>query len=294
MNNQLTVGDHFNRQQLVALSQKCDTNANTLKIILSAQNSRIIDLIKIDETKTRSALQNLIFGLAEIYTTAQLRDADGITEAARLVLSECINLTINKFNLLSAEEIKEAFRQAAAGEIDANLTAYYGKFTPVMFGDVLLAYKRKRNKIRAKFDASLALIESRQPAVDVEGKNKSATEKVINAFFDLKKQINAGNEINADDVPAFWALILIKSGVITLDSTIKAEIYAEAKKEALKRLKLAASEQKLTSYQRKEAKTLLIKVLKNIENGSADGLLEFSSTVKSLYSKLLIIHAIKN
>lgn len=74
----------------------------------------------------------------------------GCTEVNGDVFQEMTEFVFLKFSHLGVMEIREAFRLAAAKEIAADLSAYYGFFTIKALGDVLRAYNLYRNKVVAE------------------------------------------------------------------------------------------------------------------------------------------------
>ncbi len=106
-------------------------------------------------------------GCAKQYTSAAKTDVSTFSEAAEFV--------INQFGGLNIEEIRLAFRLAAAGEFEGvSLRAYFGTFTVGMLGEVLLAYKQYRGEAVKHFrtveNVAAALVsgEERQRQHDME------------------------------------------------------------------------------------------------------------------------------
>jgi len=64
------------------------------------------------------------------------------------VYLECIKLIMEKFSFLAIHEIKTAYRQFAAGEIQSpGGVMYGGHFSTANLGAVLRAYSKKRNRV---------------------------------------------------------------------------------------------------------------------------------------------------
>ena len=59
-------------------------------------------------------------------------------------MDECVLFVIDQFGFLCPSEIRQAFRLAAAGKIEANLNAYNGAFSVRILGEVLSSYEDYR------------------------------------------------------------------------------------------------------------------------------------------------------
>jgi hypothetical protein len=288
-NKQLTTADHYTKRQFELMATKCGTNAESLQLIVNAESQRINELFKANETTTRSALQQIIFGVAEAYTTARLTNENGITEAGRIVLSECIKLVLRKFKFLSVPEIQEAFQQAAAGEIDADLNTY-GKFNVSLFGNVLKAYTKRRNEIRQTLNANLLLIQSRKDDEQKEEKNQQAINDVLFAYDELRQRVISGEELTPDDIPVHYGKILADNDVLNVSDTMKAEIYKRAKKQAIFELKSGIKDTKKTGFQRNALK----KQLKTVLDAIAGDVEEIRNAAVRIYKKLVVLESIEN
>lgn len=97
---------------------------------------------------------------AATYCAAPNTERDVLEEGARFIAS--------MFGHLNVNEIREAFRLAAAGLIAADLTTYYGMFSINILGKVLSAYDDHRTQtyreVRARIRAEQDAIESEKRA----------------------------------------------------------------------------------------------------------------------------------
>jgi hypothetical protein len=293
---QLTTITHYSESKIKALAIKCETSPATLRVIMQGQQNRILDTIKIDEAATRAGLQKIIFGVAESYTSAKLTtEAGGITEAGRLVLGGCIKLMLNKFKTLGPSEIVEAFEQAAAGQIEANLNAYNGKFTVAIFGQVLSAYKKRRDKIRQRYESILFLESKQTSEAEKNAKNEAAQKKVLDNYYKLLDRKQAGEEITAEDIPHFWGEILAKLDVLKVEPVERAEIFKEAKRAAILEFKQEIQNTALNAYNRKDLKSLLKAVLEHTSQGGDAGDFEqVRAAAVRIYSKEIVLKSLEN
>lgn len=293
---ELTNFEHYNEGKIKALAMKCETNPATLRVIIQGQQNRILDTIKINEEETRAGLQKIIFGVAESYTSAKLTtEAGGITEAGRLVLGGCMKLLLNKFKTLGPNEIIEAFEQAAAGQIEANLNAYNGKFTVSMFGQVLSAYKKRRDKIRQRYENILLLEQKRTSEAEKNAKNEATQSDVLKAYEELLQRKQAGEEISAADIPHFWGEILHKLERLRVSTVERAGIFQKAKYAAILELKQDIQDKNKNAFDRKDLKTMLKSVLEHKAGGGDVGDFEqIRSRATAIYKKEVVLKSLEN
>ena len=95
-----------------------------------------------DKKAIKTLIDTTIEFCAENYTSATNLNED--------LLKECTLFVFTNFGFLGVEEIKEAFRSAAAGLTNVDLNTYYGKFNINILGKVLNEYKEYRKAIAKK------------------------------------------------------------------------------------------------------------------------------------------------
>lgn len=98
---------------------------------------------KEDEVKTVIALSAELEFCAISYCGAAKTD--------ELVYDEVVVFVMERFGHLGFKEIREAFRLAAAGEFEIDLSTYYGLFTVKLMGSVLNGYNQYRNRVVQEF-----------------------------------------------------------------------------------------------------------------------------------------------
>lgn len=77
-----------------------------------------------------------------------------------MVFDECVEFMVERFGMLNIGEIRQAFRLAAAGELEnVTLEAYFGTFTVGMLGKLLFAYCEYRKRVVAEVVAAEKLAE---------------------------------------------------------------------------------------------------------------------------------------
>ena len=162
----------------------------------------------------------------------------GTSDAATMtaVYDECAYLLRQKFGHFAAEEVREAFRMAAANRIEADLTAYGGRFTVAMFGDVLTAYAKHRAKIVAALEAQKA---AQAEAFRLE-KRREHGRLMLEKFLAEFEQLRNENDRFAwwQDIPAGTDEALKNRGVFdAVSKSDKAFWWLEAKREAVRELR---------------------------------------------------------
>lgn len=160
--------------------------------------------------------------------------ADRSTMAA--VYDECAYLLRQKFGHFAAEEVREAFRMAAANRIEADLTAYGGRFTVAMFGDVLTAYAKHRAKIVAALEAQKA---AQAEASRLEKRREHGRLMLERFLAEFEQMRNENNRFARwQDIPAGTDEALKNRGVFdAVSKSDKAFWWLEAKREAVRELR---------------------------------------------------------
>ena len=117
------------------------------------------------------------------------------------VLTECIFLICEKFNHLAVEEIREAYREFAAGEIEIKGAEMYGgEFNAAQLGKVLTAYSETRRT------AAAAILREKQEAEEAarrEAQSKALRE-AFESGFELALYTARTKAKSWQDIPAFW------------------------------------------------------------------------------------------
>ena len=162
--------------------------------------------------------------------TAVARDY-GTSLLPHHILEECVKMTIDKFSALCVDEIREAYRQFATGELGTGKEAesYRGEFNARNYGAIIGMYAIKRRGVVAALTKEA---HDRQEA--------SASEaRIARQKADFAKQFPA--DVNAlirkpdaswQDVPGWWYDTLEKYGCISVPADEKIEIFAQAKQVA--------------------------------------------------------------
>lgn len=134
---------------------------------------------KDDPLKATALIQTEINRVATSYGATKEVDSK--------VLSECLQLVLTKFINLRAEEIREAYRMKAAGELEVggDGTMWGGVFNASQLGAVLSAYTRHRQKtIRAFSD----LMEKQAKKTEVARKKEAFEKEFPKTIEKLKEK----------------------------------------------------------------------------------------------------------
>jgi hypothetical protein len=292
MKNELTTAAH-NEQKLSFYAQKLNTSKEILKIVLNTQT--IKKQLEQNEEQTRQALQMVLFGIAESYYPVNLRDADGMTQNARLVLAEITALCTTKYKLFSIDDIKQAFRAAAGEEIKIDFNTYGQKLTVPKFTAVMNAYKKYKNKIKASFESTRLLIESRKDDERKAEKNEAAQKEVINQYKQAIEKYKNGEKIKEIDIPIYWGEILDVYGLLKVNTGERAEIWKEAQKRAVLELKTEIISDNKTGFQKESLRKTLKGYLQEVADGeSGEKTKDIKSRATRIYKRAVVIRSIQN
>jgi hypothetical protein len=292
MKNELTTAAQ-NETQLSFYAKKINTSKEVLKIVLNTET--IKKQLEHNEEQTRQALQMLLFGIAESYYPVNLRDSDGITQNARLVLAEITALCTTKYKLFSIDDIKQAFRAAAAEEIKIDFNTYGQKLTVPKFTAVMNAYKKYKNKIKSKFETARLLIESRKDDDQKEEKNEAAQKDVINQYKQAIENYKNGQKIKEIEIPIHWGEILDVYGLLKVNAGERAEIWKESQKRAVIELKTEIMSDNKTGFHKESLRKTLKGYLQEVADGESGAKTkDIKSRATRIYKRAVVIYSIQN
>ena len=275
------------------LAKRCKTTPDVLGLIITGEKNRIKEALEIDQAETVKALQNSIFGVLEFYTSAPVRTPEGITENARQLIGELLQVTINKFGFLSVAEIKQAFLLAALDGLD--LSTYYGKITVTLYIKVLKNYVSKRNLIRQEYDKGVKLLNSQSDEDKKQELNGAAFDKIIKDYELLLAKYILGVKVNLESIPYNWGEKLANAGRLNVELSTKQQIKQDALKMAIDQLKRDTNNKKLNNYNRKALRDTLKSYLDKIAQGGKPTTPEKIQALQlSFYKKLVVLESIKN
>ena len=142
-------------------------------------------------------------------------------------IGEGVKFILSQFSHLGLTEIREAFRLAAAGKIEADLNAFYGLFTVQMLGKVMSAYDDYRTAIFREVRAKVAQIEEQYG-------NEERAEAMREKFGTIADQFAALQAKNEkyerwQDLPEWFCRRVIEEDLagVTLEEKGKAWITAK-------------------------------------------------------------------
>lgn len=232
----------------------------------------------------KAKIEQMLHTVIALYTSANFDRQDSRT--TDILISESANFIIKHYALFSVEEIKQAFELSAAGKIDADLSAYHGKFTIQMLGDILRKYWSFRMNIIARYDSKLTIMRNQQRKKDADEKNERTKQEVIDLFKKLKDDYQQTGEFDETQVKSFHGKIVSDAGLITFSQQEKLQIYAEAKDNVLKQIKTDVQDISLKPTERRSLKSMLSDVMQGRQSD------DFKSRINAEYSVLLIIKEI--
>jgi len=193
---------------------ECVLPKSFISVVIDGYKSQ---LRNIDESKRRDLL------LAELPIIA--RNYGASKELDPAVYVECIRIVNEKFSFLSIEDIKEAYRQFASGEIKTPAgEMYYGAFNALNLGRVLGQYNENRKKIVAAY---LRLKNEKEEQRKKEYIKKTKIE-AFESEFTAMIQHGKDDFIEWQQVPEFWYTACIKRDLLILDSKTAKQIFEKA------------------------------------------------------------------
>jgi len=154
--------------------------------------------------------------------------ADG--NASEGAVKECSEWLISKHPGLSLPELKEAFAMVAnkeLGEID--LSAYQGRFSVKIFGEVISSYSEYRNAVLAAIRQAQGAEAQENAAKDAANKNKAFRAQILS---DYERLLHRNDTFQAaSEIPWIWGKVLQEEGMLQKDGQawISAKVEVRAK-----------------------------------------------------------------
>jgi len=280
MPTQMQVGNSL-FLTLENVQKKLSESKSEIKTMIIGYESPIRNMTKDD---ILSSLSIALPICAELYCGIRK------SEFNETVMVEAIQFIYNYYGELGAVEIKQAFEMASANKFEkVDMKAYYGQFNISMLGDILSAYKSKRNNVMNK------VISEHEKNVagdtfwnEVEHKNYLAHQKVIAQFKEQLEKKRKGLQLDYkhwDELWMYWAKILVDQKIVELPELRRRQLWSEAKDIVLKRLRKTAGNFE-DFYEAKSARLQL----KSLEN-KADQTLQQKAEV--IYTKLFVWEFLK-
>lgn len=180
--------------------------------------------------KVGNKLYYLVLDIGKKYFNASV-------EQSKEAFIEVVEIIKQKFSGLSLNEIGEAFRMAAAGELgDVNFAAYGGVFTVPIFTDILTKFSKRRNEVAMAIYRANADLEEKAKAD--ESVRKKADEFLAMLVHQHETEQNGNHKYKSyKDVPHHYGRSILDAGLIVFTPDEKRTIWEAAKVAALEELK---------------------------------------------------------
>ena len=204
------------------------------EMVLVGMQNQIKHMKDGDPTDPKQRVKNqiyyLVVDIAKKYFNASV-------EISNTAFIEVVDIIFQKFSTLSANELGEAFRMAAAGELgEVNFAAYGGVFTVPNFTDILTKFTKKRQEV------AMAIYRANQ---DLEEKVKAdelvkqkADEYLAMLVHRHETEQNGNHDYKTyNDVPHYYGKTLLEQGLISFTADEKRNIWERAKKAAIQEYK---------------------------------------------------------
>lgn len=200
---------------LRSISERAACNVARVEFLIEAYNNQIKDL---DPMVAFAEIGKLLPQVAAQYGARQTLDSN--------ILRECQALIFEKFKHLSVKEIREAYRQWAAGEFEISGGEMYGGiFNVIQLGKVISGYSKRRKKILATIlnETANRQIETERAARESKMKESFETD-FVTTFKKKKSEIQ-----NWEEVPVWWWDVFKRRKWIQYDKQTALDIYEKAK-----------------------------------------------------------------
>ena len=253
-----------------------------MAVIANGEDSRVRDLIKSGRYTDFQIQGNLTAVIGEVMIAYCGATSDGTHIG---IFNACAELMVHKYNEMSLEEIREAFRLAAINEIDADITAYKGVATVAIFGNVMSKYKDYRRKYVAEILRVKEIEDRERMQEDGHGEKKAQYEQMVIDWFNDALKSKGALITSYGQIPVYYYNTLDELGKLNVDIDIK-KVYFEL-----------AIEQYAEALKMKESKEISDKrfIGNLIQNGFKDVLINLEKDKKldvTNLAKRLLLYAI--
>ncbi len=143
------------------------------------------------------------------------------------ILKESVRFILDKFGKLGLNEIREAFREHASGELKVQGAEMWGgEFNIAVLGKILTAYCENRGKILAE------ILKQQEKLEEEKQEKREHAERQRKADIEFPKMImrQRAKITHWSEVPVFWYDNFLKKGWIEFEKGEAVEIFEEAKR----------------------------------------------------------------
>ncbi len=244
---------------------------------MNAQQNKIRDLIisgRYSESDIRSLITAVIGEVMIAYCGA---NSDGTHIG---IFSACAELMAHKYNEMSTDEIREAFRLAAINEIDADIIAYKGVATVAIFGNVMSKYKEFRRKYVAEILRVKELEDRERRQAEGHDQRKLEYEQMVIEWFQNALKTKGSSISGFGQIPVYYYNTLDELGMLNIQIDIKKVYYELAIEQYAEVLKSKDSAE--ISDKRFIATLTADGFIEAIQNGTKDQKLDVTNLAKRL------------
>ena len=169
------------------------TNEST-KFIQKVARNRIQSIAKVQDFRIRTAGVSATLSILAIQYGAR-------KQIHSEVLKECTTLVLSKFSRLALDDLKEAYRQFAAGEISPKGAEMYGgEFNATQVGKILAAYCKRRDEINRLI---INVTDAHREKQEQQKRAEEMRQNFIDSMPDKIKKLQNQNT-NWQEVPDYW------------------------------------------------------------------------------------------
>lgn len=141
------------------------------------------------------------------------------------IQAECVRLVLEKFGHIGLNEIREAYRLYAAGEIRVKGGEMYGgEFNAAQLGKVLSAYNEHRKGIISAYTEEIHALADEQAEAERAEKSRIEFDAKFRAWVEKARK----EQTDWRDVPAYYYDAAMSRGMIQFESGEKRQIWEDA------------------------------------------------------------------
>jgi hypothetical protein len=264
-------------KSLITLNQQQRTleriyQTNTFKTFISKPNIDIVNSILFNKKAKECTKDEFITEFTKHFVLVS-EVYCGVNEArlSQFTTQECAEQFLMHFPFMSVSEIKEAYSLASRGELDVDISAYFGQFTVSTFLKVLTAYKGYRQKILSAV-REIEKADHEEIEMRKSEESKKAFEQDCFNWFNSQKENFTLKSLH--DITFGQAKFIIESNLVENDDKVKTKAVILAEVDAKNKM-LKASDK--SSY--KKANDFISEIASQKDN---------HHHVNSIYFKLLV------
>lgn len=189
------------------VSEVADRNGVPVSMVVAVQDGFAVQVRRMDPFEARKQLTLLIPKLANGYGNVSV-------EGMAFKVNECIKMMFSKFKMLSLDEVSEAYRMWAEGQLNLGREAeMFGNFNAKQFGSVLTAYCEVRKGVYSDY------LKKRSELIDGKMEEWKKLKRACEFMKEFCDKMREGREKwkSWREVPGHWFVMVWERKWVELD-----------------------------------------------------------------------------